>query len=63
MTRKAKKTIRALRCERPGCGHHWADHEHSAHPVPKAEPERCWHIGCLCSGYVGLGPASLRRSA
>jgi hypothetical protein len=51
----------ALRCERDGCTHPWIDHTHSSSPVPKAAPEKCNIRGCKCTGYVGMGPASLRR--
>lgn len=53
----------ALRCETAGCAHLWSDHTHSPSPVPKAASEKCNIRGCKCSGYVGMGPGSLRRGA
>lgn len=60
---KRKPTVKILRCDR--CCHSWDWHEHSESPVPKTEPrkEQCLKLDCACRGYVGLGPASLRRSA
>lgn len=59
---KKPKTTTGLRCERPGCGHAWAEHSHSSHPVPGKESEVCLANGCTCMGYIGFGPASLRRA-
>lgn len=65
MKKARTKTTKSLKCERPGCGHSWDDHEHSTSPVPKAEElsESCLRLKCACRGYAGLGPASLRRGA
>lgn len=58
---KRKPTTKSLKCER--CGHSWDNHRHAENPVPGRVTERCTLMACKCTGYVGLGPASLRRSA